>query len=196
MVCAHQDGLWAAVLGVSSFAIMTASPAGAAQRNCKVDVLGVGTQNTTLMAETDGVHYQGDVLVRVTCSGVLVPGATVELKSDITAPDDEIYIPGTGWVSLAQPQQITLPTGELLVSLRTKTPNFKPGEWKVKIGSQTATVIGAPGLVVPYGGGPEATGKLWAQTPELSSLALFGTGAAGMAGYALTRLRAFRGRRD
>jgi hypothetical protein len=33
-----------------------------------------------------------------------------------------------------------------------------------------------------------------AATPELDSLALFGTGTVGMAGYALTRLRASRRR--
>jgi hypothetical protein len=36
-------------------------------------------------------------------------------------------------------------------------------------------------------GGPEISA-----TPELDSIALFGTGAAGMAGYALMRLRAGR----
>ena len=35
-----------------------------------------------------------------------------------------------------------------------------------------------------------------APTPELDSIALFGTGAIGMAGYALTRMRAARGRRE
>jgi hypothetical protein len=41
---------------------------------------------------------------------------------------------------------------------------------------------------------PIGAGLVYAATPELDSLALFGTGAAGMAGYALMRLRA-RGRR-
>jgi hypothetical protein len=36
----------------------------------------------------------------------------------------------------------------------------------------------------------------FAATPELDSLALFGTGAAGLAGYALMRLRAARRRPD
>ena len=37
-------------------------------------------------------------------------------------------------------------------------------------------------------------GDVIAQTPELDSLALFGTGALGMASYALTRFRARRRR--
>jgi hypothetical protein len=35
-------------------------------------------------------------------------------------------------------------------------------------------------------------GSIWAATPELDSLALFATGAVGMAGYGMTRLRARR----
>lgn len=42
------------------------------------------------------------------------------------------------------------------------------------------------------GWGNQVQDVLLAQTPELSSLALFGTGAAGMAGYAVVRLRAGR----
>ena len=47
----------------------------------------------------------------------------------------------------------------------------------------------APLPVAPIGGGVNI-----AATPELGSLTLFGTGAAGMAGYALARLRAGRRR--
>lgn len=43
-----------------------------------------------------------------------------------------------------------------------------------------------------FGLGPGSFGNVLAQTPELGSLALFGAGAAGMAGYALTRLRSRR----
>jgi hypothetical protein len=41
---------------------------------------------------------------------------------------------------------------------------------------------------------PGTFGDILAQTPELDSLALFGTGAVGMLGYGLTRLRAARRR--
>ena len=34
------------------------------------------------------------------------------------------------------------------------------------------------------------------RTPELDSIALFGTGAMGMIGYAMMRMRAARGRRE
>jgi hypothetical protein len=35
-------------------------------------------------------------------------------------------------------------------------------------------------------------GQIFAQTPELDSLVLFGSGAAGLAGYGLMRIRARR----
>jgi hypothetical protein len=44
-------------------------------------------------------------------------------------------------------------------------------------------------------GDPWNAGPSPAQTPELGSLALFGTGAASIAGYVLVRVRAGRGRR-
>jgi len=43
---------------------------------------------------------------------------------------------------------------------------------------------------------PGTMGDVLAQTPELDSLALFGTGALGMLGYGVTRLRAARRRED
>jgi probable HAF family extracellular repeat protein len=49
------------------------------------------------------------------------------------------------------------------------------------------------GALAPSGG--LTNGASPAQTPELGSLALFGSGAMGVAGYALTRLRAGRRRR-
>jgi hypothetical protein len=193
----------AAILGASFLALVSASPA-AAQAACqdgsnvRVEFLGVGTSSSILMAQTDGTHYQGNVRVRVYCEGdgALIPNSTIQLTTNTTAPGDAVFNPLTGqWESLANPVQVFLPTGELVVSLRTDDPNFAPGQWKAFIGSNTVTVTGAFGVPVATGGYPIATGGLWAQTPELSSLALFGTGAVGMAGYALTRLRARSGRR-
>ena len=55
--------------------------------------------------------------------------------------------------------------------------------------------VGNPSVPGPPGGGIWGPGLNPRQTPELSSLALFGTGAAGMGAYALARLRAGRRRR-
>jgi len=195
--------VWAAIVSVSLLTVMTAAPA-AAQGACQdgsnvmVEFLGVGTSSTILMAQTDGTHFQGDIRVRVYCGldGSLIPNSTIQLSTNTTAPGDAVFNPLTGqWQSLSSPVQISLSTGELVISLRTEDPNFAAGQFRAAIGTNTVTVTGAYGVTLPGNGLPMATGGLWAQTPELSSLALFGTGVAGMAGYALTRLRASKGQR-
>jgi hypothetical protein len=45
-----------------------------------------------------------------------------------------------------------------------------------------------------YSGAPAFSPGVWAQTPELDSIALFGSGALGLVGYGLMRLRASRKR--
>jgi len=57
-----------------------------------------------------------------------------------------------------------------------------------------STALAAPGKGNGNGGNGNGNGNgntppAVASTPELESIALFATGAAGMAGYALTRLR-------
>jgi hypothetical protein len=60
---------------------------------------------------------------------------------------------------------------------------------------QTGSGIAAGGLPTnTFSGAPAFGPGVWAQTPELDSLALFGTGALGLVGYGLTRLRAGRKR--
>ena len=58
--------------------------------------------------------------------------------------------------------------------------------------SPTAAAPGGNGRGTGSGNNPPSVGA----TPELGSLMLFGTGAAGMAGYALMQLRARRRRQD
>ena len=60
---------------------------------------------------------------------------------------------------------------------------------------QAAQPAGGLGNGSPNGFGNQFQNLILNQTPELSSLALFGTGAAGMGAYALARLRAGRHRR-
>ncbi len=62
--------------------------------------------------------------------------------------------------------------------------------------SGTVTLSGpnVPGGTATYSGTASVGGTNLAATPELGSLALFGTGAAGMAGYVLMRARARRRR--
>jgi hypothetical protein len=85
------------------------------------------------------------------------------------------------------------------VSIRFAAPSdiLPPGISTAPIGIEMAIVTGAWGgpLTDPSGAftlAPGTFGNVVAQTPELGSLALFGAGAAGMAGYAITRLRGRR----
>jgi hypothetical protein len=56
--------------------------------------------------------------------------------------------------------------------------------------------VGSTSTTTTYSTTPAFSPGIWAQTPELDSLLLFGSGAAGMAGYAIMRLRASRRRED
>jgi hypothetical protein len=191
---------WAAALGVVSILFSAASPA-AAQNACQnssgqpmVRLLGTGTSNSIMMAQTDGEYFEGDILVRVYCGvgGALIPNATVTFST--TVPGDMIFLNGV-WTPLNGPVSVSIPSGEQTIKIKTKDPNLLGSNWEAFVGTNTVTVTGAFGQTLPANQYPTATGMIWAQTPELGSLALFGAGAAGMAGYALTRVRAGFGRR-
>ena len=62
--------------------------------------------------------------------------------------------------------------------------------WYAKVGYDLITVVQA--FNTSIGGGNSAQGNIFAATPELDSVILFGTGIAGLAGFALTRARARR----
>lgn len=193
---------WIAALGLASLALWTASPA-AAQSACQsgdgevlVEFLGTGTSNTVLMEQIDGTTYQGDLRIRVYCGidGQLVPDATVELST--TVPSDAVLDPATNtWLPIDGAVKISVPSGERVLSIRSTEPNLLGTNWKVKVGTNTVTVVGAFGKTLSGNEYPTATGMVWAQTPELGSLALFAAGAAGIGGYGLTRLRARTGQR-
>lgn len=191
---------WAAVLGASSLALVAVSPA-AADGDCPVDQIGIVASNSTLMAQTDGTWFQGEIEIQVFCKkkSTLIPNSTIQIMSDTTkSGGDEVLNDEGKWIPLEDPAAaiISVPTGQRLISIRTTDPNFKVGDWRVKVGTHTVKVASANGVPMDIDDMAWAGGNVWAQTPELGSLALFGTGAAGMAGYALTRLRARRGRRD
>lgn len=183
------------VAGLLALGVLTAMPA-SAQAACQnstgvlVEFLGVGTSNTIIMEQVGG-SFQGDVRVRVYCGldGALIPNATVSLTT--TVPNSQV-LQGSTWQAATSPSAvvISLPTGESTITLRSSDPNLTG--WKARVGTNTVTVTGAYGMVISPTDYPTATGAIWAQTPELSSVALFGSGALGMAGYALTRMRAAR----
>jgi hypothetical protein len=188
----------AVVVGVAGIGVVGVVPVSAQSAcggpgNVAVEFLGVGTSNTILMEQAGG--FQGDVRVRVYCGtdGSLVPNSTVALSTSV--PNSSVILPsGTHDATEPAVATVPLPTGEALISIRSSDPNLNG--WKAKVGTNTVTVTGAYGTNLNPSDYPTASGALWAQTPELSSLALFGSGALGMAGYGLARLRAMRRRRD
>jgi hypothetical protein len=180
-------------VGLVGLVLVSTTPA-AAQSACQdggnvlVEFLGVGTSNTVLMAQVAG-GYEGQVRVRVYCGadGTLVPNSAVEMWTNV--PNSSIN--GTP-ATESDPVTVRLPSGEDLVWIRSDNPDLSG--WKARVGTNTVTVIGAYGSTIDPKDYPTASGAIWAQTPELGSLALFGSGAAGMAGYGFMRLRAARSR--
>jgi hypothetical protein len=180
----------------ASLWLWTASPAAAQSTACLngtgvlVEFLGVGTSNTIIMEQIDGA-YQGDVRVHAYCGldGQNVPNATITIST--TVANSFILLGGT-WQPATAPASVAifLPTGEAVITIRSTNPNLTG--WKAMVGTNTVTVTGAYGQPLPDNAYPTASGSIWAQTPELASIALYGTGALGLAGIMLARLRARR----
>ncbi len=91
-------------------------------------------------------------------------------------------------------------TGNAAFLITSPSTLLAPGIWAEDVAVDFQVVSQAWGepLKDPATGAtlrPGTFGDILAQTPELDSLALFGSGAAGLVGYGLTRIRAQR-RRD
>jgi hypothetical protein len=91
-------------------------------------------------------------------------------------------------------------TGTTTFTIVSDTDNLalaaQPVGWNIQVVAAVGnTSFSAPGFGPGLGAyGPSAGGPVLAKTPELGSLALFGTGLAGMGSYALARYRAGRSR--
>jgi len=206
---------WVAPLVLLGLALIAAMPA-SAQSLCvvrtplddpsdiRVRSLGVGAASTTLHEGRPG-FFEGTVRFVVYCGldGELITGARIRVWA--TFPEAYIYDRSTGsWLLAsdpASPVEVSLPTGEGDVIVRATEVNLAGG-WEGYLGEARVTVSAAYDVALTGGGVagagslgsglPTASAGVWAQTPELGSLALFGAGAAGMAGYALARWRARR----
>jgi hypothetical protein len=156
--------------------------------NVVVEFLGIGTSNTILMAQLDN-YYQGDIRVRVFCNEgtlPLVTNAEVALSTDV--PSSEVLVNGVWKPASGAEVLIALPTGEGVVSLRTTQPGLPVNSWKARVGEHTVVVTQAYGSAVP-GGYPNATGGVWAQTPELDSMLLLGAGLVLLAAWGARQVR-------
>ncbi len=146
-----------------------------------VEFLGVGTSNTILMERVDGA-FQASVLLRVHCGldGKLVPDARVKISTSVPNSSVQVH---NGWQPATDPNfvEVSVPTGERMIVIRSSDPQLVG--WRAYVGSSTGTVT------LGLGGYPMASELIWAQTPELDSLTLFGSAIAGMAVLAASRLR-------
>jgi len=105
----------------------------------------------------------------------------------------------SGTVS-GQPAAVLLPFGYANVTIASSTPldansDFAlVGRESVILAQAYGTSLQTASSPLTFAGSPAFSPGVWAQTPELDSLVLFGSGAVGIAGYAVLRLRAARRR--
>ena len=199
-----------AAVGFATLAVCSALPTAAApapdncgQPNFSIGVAYLSLQsatNVTMMAQLDG-SYARDVTARVFCTDDTgkdigeVTGSQIKVWVDSTK---DIRVNGAQATS-ASPAILSAPDGFVTFTISSTDPNLlntASGEWRALVGRDTSLIAVAFGTTVGANETPGQWGNIWAQTPELDSLALFGTGALGMAGYGLTRLRAARGTRS
>ncbi len=211
VLCATSALLAVAALPATASADSCATPYFSAPFNIYLGLEGPDTR----ISSTDVTVYAycgspDNPLANVLVTGVSVTGLpALQLEGSANGDVPNIPLPAgfptapanLTTISAANPQGLTTDaTGHVTFKLRVQSldPSI----------SQLALPSGAPrfvGLYLSFGyneppGAPFdpsnpdafAGGKVWAATPELDSILLFGTGAAGMAGYALTRMRARR----
>jgi hypothetical protein len=188
-----------ATLAAASFAAAPMPVAAASACNSsqiQVEFLGVGASNTVLVLGGDN-YYTGNVLVHVYCGldGTPITDSIISMWTTL-AGTGVLDATSNSWLdatSSAHPVAISVPTGDQQITIRALDPGLSG--WRARVGSDTVSVTQAFGQVVTGADGfPNANAGIWAQTPELDSLSLFGSGAMGLIGYALLRRRA-RGRK-
>ena len=196
-------------LGVFGLAVISAMPASAAVTSC-ADTNSIKlqpSQDITLRPDTSGA-YVGSATVTAYCGtttpGNELAGLTVNVSADraSTAPSDlMVSLNGGAAVNLTVAPTETLLATETTDSAGNLVLNISASSVSTPDLAAVSQPIGfhfEMGVSAP-GGAPEYLplgGRIFAATPELDSIALFGTGAMGMAGYAIMRLRAARARRE
>ena len=170
-----------------------------APNNCGAPSMATGVQfltlqsasNLTLFAQSDG-SFTADVRVRVFCTdGGVDIGEVIGSRIQIGTTVPNTTVNGLTATSPAA-AAIDVPTGITTLHLRSTDPGLSATQWFARVGSDTVTISLAFDQSVSSGDSPVQIGRVFAQTPELDSLMLFGAGATGFAVYALTRRRARR----
>lgn len=182
---------WPIVLGLIGMALTAAPPAAAqaalTQQECETQGQVTvhfphGYGEATLVAQPDGT-YAGTIEVYADCKLSNVKGsATRPPVLGVTV----VLTTTLAGATISPPRALTGADGRASFVVTAPSTILAAGVVSAQVGEEIVTV--ASGLNL----GANDTEKLWAQTPELSSLALFGAGSAGLAGYGLLRLRTVR----
>jgi hypothetical protein len=208
-------------LGMTAAMLLSAAPAFAAptdpltRAQCAALAVGGGEtgrlgirpgQDAVLTADGGGFFVSEENVVHVFCtnsSGNVDAGFITDVSVTVTAVDNQPppgttfevapalggpWSPGTtGFTAAVNPAN-----GNVSFFIRSNSPEVTGATVAITVGQHTETTTactGTPGCTV-FNGGPITV--VPGATPELSSVALFGSGALGMAGFAFARLRAKR----
>lgn len=185
----------ATLLGAGAVpAAASLAPVNCAAPNYQIGLAFVGmsaAQNIVLQQRPD-LTYAGQVTVRVFCmQGTTDLGEVANAQVAITTSAPGVSFDGQPATSTT-PATISLPLGIKVVDIVADQDTLAPDQFFARVGGDTISTVAAYGSSVPAGYNLTMTGNLFAATPELDSLVLFGTGGLGLAGYALLRRRARR----
>jgi hypothetical protein len=194
-VCTYSILAGAILLSIGAMpAAASLAPVNCAAPNYQIGVAFMGmsaAQNIVLQQRPD-LRYEGQVTVRVFCmQGTTDLGEVANAQVAITTSVPDITF--DGYVATpTTPVNISLPIGIKVVDIVADQNTLAADQFFARVGGDSITAVKAYGSSIPDGYGLTMTGNLFAATPELDSLMLFGTGGLGLAGYALMRRRARR----
>jgi hypothetical protein len=161
----------------------------------------------TLQATPPDGKYIGQASAEVFCQGgaaqnyanlgdITDAQIKVTISPDLTGvPSPKFTVEGVGVAGSGNPATLGPFTGTVTFNVIGATDLLPPGVASAKVGVNIEVVSAAWGgaLTDPTTGTtlkPGTFGDVLAQTPELDSLVLFASGAAGLIGYATLRRRA------
>lgn len=159
----------------------------------QMDLALQSAQNITMSQGNGGLFYR-DITARVMCldsnQGDLgeIPNSVVSIWTNVPSTT----VNGQPANDPNHPVQVNAPDGFAHMQIISSAPDLTGGAFTAKVGQDTMWVYQAFNQLVPSGWSPIQIGNVWASTPEMDSVLLFGSGAAGMVSYALLRRRASR----
>jgi hypothetical protein len=200
-------GLMVGALAVApaSAAPITAAQCQSASGKVAARAVAINQGDTiTLQATPPDGKYIGQATAQVYCQGTGganlgdISGAQIKvsISPDLAGvPSPKFTIEGVGVPGSGNPATLGPFTGTVTFNVIGATDLLPPGVAAANVGVNIEVVTAAWGgaLTDPKTGTtlkPGTFGDVLAQTPELDSLALFASGAAGLIGYASLRRRA------